>query len=72
MNPPSNYKEQMEQNFLETRFNNYSTLADREEMSKYYLMRKYLNWNDEEIQANVEGKKKDKILGFSAAEDTGF
>lgn len=68
MNPPSRYKEQMDQNFLESRFNNYQALADREEMSKYYLMKKYLKWDDDEIQANVEGKDKDKKYGFSADE----
>jgi hypothetical protein len=72
MNPPSNYKEQMEQNFLETRFNNYSTLADRAEMSKYYLMKKYLNWSDDEIDANVAGQKKDKELGFTEDEEGGM
>ena len=64
LTPPSNYKEQMDQNFLETRFNNYQSLADREEMSKYHLMKTYLKWSEEEIQANVEGKKKDVELGF--------
>lgn len=71
MTPPSNYKEQMDQNFLETRFNNYSTMADREEMSKYYLMKKYLYWSDDEINENVQGKKKDKELGF-IEDDTGY
>jgi|GEM_PF-6669011 hypothetical protein len=64
MTAPSNYKEQMEQNFLETRFNNYSSIADREEMSKYYLMKRYLKWSDEEIDLNLEGKIKDKQLGL--------
>lgn len=68
LNKPSNYKEQMDQNFLETRFNNYSTLADRPEMSKYYLMKKYLKWSDDEIDANVKGMKKDKELGFQVEE----
>jgi len=69
MNPPSKYKEQMEANFIESRHNNYSSLADREEMSKYYCMKKYLKWTDEEIQANRDGMKKDIEYGFR--EDTG-
>jgi hypothetical protein len=69
MTPPSNYKEQMEQNFLETRFNNYSSLADREEMSKYYLMRRYLKWSHDEIQLNVDGKSKDLSMGLVKKED---
>jgi len=71
MNPPSKYKEQMEANFVESRHNNYSSLADREEMSKYYCMKKYLKWTDEEIQANVDGMKKDVELGFREANDEG-
>jgi hypothetical protein len=70
LTPPSNYKEQMEQNFLETRFNNYQSLADREEFSKYHLMKTYLKWSDEEIQANVKGRKRDKEYGFASDEDS--
>lgn len=64
MKPPSDFKEQMRQNFYESRFNNYQIMADRPEMSKYYLMKKFLKWSDEEIEENVEGMKKDKTLGF--------
>jgi hypothetical protein len=67
---PSNYKEQMEQNFLESRYNNYQALADREEISKYYLMKKFLKWSDEDIQENVDGLKKDQDYGFTS-EDSG-
>lgn len=68
MQPPSDYKEQMRQNFYESRFNNYQMMADRAEMSKYYLMKKFLKWSDEEIEANVEGFKKDKEYGFKEEE----
>jgi hypothetical protein len=71
LNPPSNYKEQMEQNFLESRYNNYQALADRPEISKWYLMKKFLKWTDEDIQENVEGLKKDKELGFLEEEGGG-
>lgn len=71
LTPPSNYKEQMEQNFLESRFNNYSTLADRPEMSKYFLMKKFLKWDDQEIKDNVAGRKMDEKFGFNA-DDGGF
>jgi hypothetical protein len=71
MNPPSKYKEQMEQMFNDSRFSNYQQLADRPEMSKYYLMKRYLKWGDEEIQANVEGKKKDINLGLAQEEGGG-
>lgn len=65
LNPPSNYKEQMQQNFLESRYNNYQALADRPEISKSYLMRKFLKWTDEDIQENVDGLKLDKTKGFA-------
>jgi len=71
LNPPSKYKEQMEANFQDTRFNLYQGLADREEISRYYLMKKYLKWDDEEIRKNVEGMKKDKEFGFRN-EDSGY
>jgi hypothetical protein len=70
-NPPSNYKEQMEQNFLESRYNNYQALADREEISKYYLMKKFLKWSDEDIQENVDGLKKDQRYGFTSEDGGG-
>ena len=70
LNPPSNYKEQMEQNFLESRYNNYQALADREEISKYFLMKRFLRWSDDDIDENVKGLKKDQELGF-AGEDGG-
>ena len=71
LNPPSNYKEQMEQNFLESRFNNYQALADREEISKYFLMKRFLHWTDEDIDENVKGLKKDKEKGFTPDEGDG-
>jgi len=64
LNSPSNYKEQMEQNFLESRYNNYQALADRTEISKYFLMKRFLKWSEDDIQENVKGLKKDKELGF--------
>lgn len=69
MTPPSNYKEQMEQHFWEARYNNYQALADRSEMSKYYLMKKFLKWTDEDIAENVECMKKDKALGLKPEEE---
>jgi hypothetical protein len=70
LTPPSNYKEQMEQHFWEARYNNYQALADRPEMSKYYLMKKFLKWTDEDIKENVECKKKDTALGLTPPEET--
>jgi hypothetical protein len=71
LNPPSNYKEQMEQNFQESRYNNYQALADREEISKYFLMKRFLKWSDDDIEENVKGLKKDQELGFVSEEGGG-
>lgn len=61
----------MDQMFLETRFNNYQIMADRQEFSKYYLMKKYLKWSDDEIMDNVKYKEYDKTkLGIKEEESS--
>lgn len=66
--PPSDYKEQMNQAMIETRMNNYMQLANEEGMSKYFLMKQFLQWDEETIKENAEGLKKDKDLGFTTDE----
>ncbi|NIU00536.1 MAG: hypothetical protein GWN01_06230 [Nitrosopumilaceae archaeon] len=70
MTSPNQYRDHMRQGLLETNFNNYNQLANNEEFSKYYLMKRYLKWTDDEIQANADGFKKDKEL--LPDDDTGF
>lgn len=60
INPPNNYKMQMEQKILETQFSNFNTLNGSEEFSKYYLMKRFLGMSDEEIEENYKGFQKDK------------
>jgi len=62
MIPPSHYKESMEQGYLAQNFDNYNSLSNNAEFSKYYLMKKYLHWDDSEIKDNVAGLEKDKEL----------
>ena len=62
MNCPNSYKDQIEQKSLETKFNNYNMLVNNQEFSKSYLMKKYLDMDDEDIRANAEGHKLDKEL----------
>jgi len=69
LTPPSNYDEQMEQKTTETRFSNYSMAADREEISRYVMMKKMLKWTDEDIKENAEGLKKDVELGLRQKEE---
>ena len=71
MNPPNQYKYQMEQQFLQQTFDNYQTMASNEEFSKYYMMKKYLKWNEDEIKDNAEGIEKDIELGFREGPDEG-
>ena len=62
MTSPNQYRDHMRQGLMETNFNNYNQLANNEEFSKYYLMKRYLKWTDEEIDANAAGFKKDEEL----------
>jgi hypothetical protein len=62
MTSPNNYRDHMKQKLLEQNFTNYQSLSREEEFSKYYLMKKYLGWNDDEIEANIAGFKMDKKL----------
>jgi hypothetical protein len=70
LTPPSHYKQQMDQAFLTTSFENYNSLADRGEISKYFCMRKYLGWDEDTIKDNAESFKKDRELGFVKDENS--
>jgi len=72
MTQPSFYKEKQEQILRETKFNNYLTLSGQPEFSKYFLMQKYLQWDEDDIKANVEGMKQDYKLGFKVKEQANF
>ena len=85
MTAPSHYKESMEQGYLAQNFDNYNALSNNAEFSKYFLMKKYLHWDEAEIEDNVKGLEKDKELfaealsgvigdqgGFGGEEDQGL
>jgi hypothetical protein len=73
MNAPNQYKYQMEQQFLQQTFDNYQSMSGNEEFSKYYMMKKYLKWTEDEIKDNAEGIPKDIEFGFrEAPEEGGF
>lgn len=70
MNCPNSYKDQIEQKSLETKFNNYNMLVNNQEFSKSYLMKRYLDMDDDELKANSEGFVKDKeLFGVGEEED---
>jgi len=50
--PPSSFELYEQQKILESKLNNYSNIADREEFSIELAMKKYLNMSDEEILTN--------------------
>lgn len=54
MTPPSSYKEYKYNELELSRISNYSNLASNEELSKEFLMEKYLKLTPEEIQRNRE------------------
>ena len=60
MTPPSHYRKSMEQAFLEQSFANYNALSNNAEFSKYYLIKRYLGWTDEDLKDNKDGFKLDK------------
>ena len=66
MTPPSHYKEQMDQNILTARYDNYQSFSGNEEFSKSYLMKHYLNWTEDQITDNANGLVRDKELGLLA------
>lgn len=73
MVPPSHYKESLEQGFIEVRHNNYNALANNQEFSKYFLMKKYLGWTDEEIEENLRClKEKDRLFMEAVPQEPGM
>jgi hypothetical protein len=67
LNPPSFFKEKQEQLMCEIRFSNYLALANQPEMAKSFLMERYLDFTEEEIQANADALKADVEYGFKEA-----
>src|SRR5574343_750667 len=64
MSPPSYYKNRQQQLLLESRMTNYIQLSQQPEFAKTYLMKRMLDWDDEDIEANAEALKKDVELGL--------
>lgn len=60
MNPPSDYREQMRQGVIDQRMNNYQNLANNPEFSKSFLMKKYLEYTDEDLEELSKGFEEDK------------
>lgn len=80
MPAPSHYKDTMAQAFREQQFANYNQLSSNPEFSKYFLIKKYLEWTDADLKENKKGFKLDKKffpapddgMGDTGAEDMGL
>jgi hypothetical protein len=57
-NPPTHFHLLREQQIKELKFNNYSGLASDESISKTFLMKKELEWSDNEILSNRKFAKR--------------
>ncbi len=67
-NVPSNFFEMREQQKLELKVNNWSSLTTSEFISNTWAQKKYLGWDDLEIKANREFLRKDKQLTWELAQ----
>ena len=70
MTVPNNYISQMRQIEFTQRWDNYG-ITEKDEFSKYWRMKKFLQLTDEEIQENAKGFIKDKELGLTKGDDEG-
>lgn len=62
MTSPNQYRDHMKQALLGQNFDNYSALSNNDEFSKYFLMKKYLKFTDDDIEANTKGFAEDKKM----------
>jgi hypothetical protein len=67
-NVPSNFFEMREQQKLELRVGNWSSLTNSEYVSNTWAQKKYLDWTDIEVKANREFLRKDKELQWELAQ----
>ena len=67
-NVPSNFFEMREQQKLELKVNNWSSLTNSEFVSNTWAQKKYLGWSDIEVKANREFLRKDKELMWELAQ----
>jgi len=69
-NVPTNFYEMRENQRLEQRAQNYSSIASNEFVSKTYAQKKYLQWKDKDILANREFLRKDAELQWELQQIT--
>jgi len=67
-NVPSNFFEMREQQKLELRVGNWTSLTNSEFVSNTWAQKKYLDWTDIEVKANREFLRKDTELQWELAQ----
>src|SRR6056297_1375514 len=63
MTPPNNYIDKINQSKLQTKFDNYQNLSNNEEFPKSFLMRRYLDFEDEDFEMLNKCWKEDEKYG---------
>jgi len=70
-NPPSHFSAMRDQQLTELKFKNFQTATQTENtIAKSYALKKYMNWNDDEILANREWLKKDAAFTWEVTQIT--
>jgi hypothetical protein len=69
MTPPNNYIDKINQSKLQTKFDNYQSLSNNEEFPKSFLMKKYLDFEDEDLKELNKGWEEDKKYGLKKESD---
>lgn len=72
LNVPTNFYELRENQKLELKANNYTSLAGNEFISATYAQKKYLGYKDRDILANREFMRKDAELQWELAQIASF
>ncbi|MAF37265.1 hypothetical protein CL622_09195, partial [archaeon] len=67
-NPPSSFYALREQQIFEIKSGNFGTMSTNELVSNTFCQKKYLDWNDVDIQANRAWLKKDKEFQWELAQ----
>jgi Bacteriophage T4-like portal protein (Gp20) len=70
-NPPSQFSAMRDQQLTELKFKNFGAATQAQNtISISYALKKYMNWNDDEILANREWLKKDAAFNWEVTQIT--
>jgi len=67
-NPPTSFYAVRDQQLFDLKFNNYSSLAQSEQISTTYMQKKHLDWSDKEIKQNREWLKNDAAFMWETSQ----